>query len=705
VTFAGQPSSLPGESGKFVLVLVRAKTEGIEQCEGVVTAKLPKNTPRTLQDGRALAGTGVWMTFESATRLPLMPQRRGMLLIRKVEEAPPTTPVSRMIAMRTRAQLSLRATLDQSGMAEALVLAQREGLDRAVNDRFAATGLSHLLSISGTHVGLVAALLIGLAAFLRIGGSRGQAGATVGVIGYVVFLGAPAAAARSAIQVVLALGSRVLQRPSEPYTVLAAAALYLLAAYPLNLLDAGFQLSFAGVIGLIAYRRPVAGALPRWLPKWIRDGAAASIAASIATIPIAALHFGQVAPIGIPASIIAVPLVGFAIPAVALVMVLAGISMPVARFFAAGADVLLWLVDRVAEVAVSVPYGHAPLSWSSLMAMLLLMAAVVWAAAWDRERRAAVGELAVRATGVAGVGQDAGGRSAARAKRWRVASYAAAFVAVVAWTPQLQGLRPGGAVEVHAIDVGQGDAVAIRTPHGRWILVDAGPRSPTFDAGRARVAPYLLDHGVRQIDLLVLTHPHADHIGGADAVFDIIGVDAVIDPSSPAPMPLYVQTMESAERRGAQWYRAGTGRHVDLDGVRLEFLHPAGETLDPAGDLNDFSVVFQLRYGEFSAVFTGDAGAAIEAGIIDRYGGALRSGVLKVGHHGSATSTSQAFLDAVDPDVALISVGRDNRYRHPNPAVLARLLRHRVRVLRTDEQGSLVVRARPDGSFRLATVR
>ncbi|MEO5509732.1 MAG: ComEC/Rec2 family competence protein, partial [Longimicrobiales bacterium] len=380
VRFAGQPASLPGEDGGFTFVLSAATARGmpsapgVMQCVGLVRAKLPPGAARSLRDGRTLIGSGVWMSYESRTRLPVVPERRGMLIMRSVAAAPSSIPVSRSLRMRTHAQEVLRVTLKQSGLAEALVLAQREGVDREVNAQFAATGMSHLLSISGTHVGLVAALLLGFAAFLRVGGHMGRVGATIGVVAYVAFLGAPAAAARSAIQVILLLAGRMLQRPSDPYSVLAAAALWLIVTQPLNLLDAGFQLSFAGVIGLIAYRRRVAERLPRVMPTWLRDGIAASVAASGVTIPIAAMHFGQVAPIGVPASIIAVPLVGLALPAVALILLVATVSMPAAHFLGAGADVLLGLVAAVADVAMRTPGGHAPLSWSSLLALLIISA-------------------------------------------------------------------------------------------------------------------------------------------------------------------------------------------------------------------------------------------------------------------------------------------------------------------------------------------
>jgi competence protein ComEC len=699
VRFVAQPASLPGVEGGFALQLIDASASNgaVVGCSGIVRAKLPKNFAAARIGADAIAGSATWMTFPAATRLPLPPERRGMLLIQQVVRAPASTPTSRALAMRVRAQRTLRSSMRQSGLAEALVLAQREGVDRTVNDAFTSTGMSHLLSISGTHVGLVAALLLGLASFLRMSGQAGRVGATSGVLAYVAFLGAPAAAARSAIQVLLLLSGRMLQRPADPYSVLAAAALLLLVQQPLNLLDAGFQLSFAGVIGLIAYRRRIAQRLPRKLPAWLRDGLAASIAASGVTIPIAAIQFGTIAPIGIPASIIAVPLCGFALPAIVLVLVFGGVSMSVARFFGAGADILLDGMAWVARAAAAVPGGHAPLSPETLLFSLLIAAVAVLVFAWRRERVVARGARRERAV--------AGPSEVATRMRWRIASVVAAAIASVAWLPVGLSLHDTRTLAIHAIDVGQGDAIALRTPHGHWVLIDAGPRDRKFDAGKARVLPYLLEHGAHHLDAVVLTHPHADHIGGAATILATLGTTAVIDPATAVRESMYLQTMRSARVHSMRWLKSRDGHHMDIDGVRFDFLYPASDSLDGAGDANDLSVALRVGYGGFTAIFMGDAPTATEDRLIAEYGAGLASQVLKVGHHGSYTATGDGFLDAVHPSLALISVGRDNRYGHPNADVVARLFRHGVRVLRTDVHGAIVVKGRADGSFTVHTQR
>jgi competence protein ComEC len=354
---------------------------------------------------------------------------------------------------------------------------------------------------------------------------------------------------------------------------------------------------------------------------------------------------------------------------------------------------LLRALAYVASAAAAVPYGHARVSATTLLLWLLAGAAFLLL-----QRRA----TSVAATSGEEAESPAAVRSFRRRRYLRHGVLAASLYALLTWVP---AFTPAGALEVHAIDVGQGDAIAVRTPHGRWLLVDAGMRSDRWDAGRARVVPYLLNAGARRIDLLVLTHAHADHIGGALAVFEAFDVGTVVDPGAPARSAQFVETLAAAAAEPARWIWPRAGSELLIDGVRLTFLFPPTRALDAPPDPNDLSLAFRLGYGRFGALFMGDAPASVEAELVKDYGGRLAAQLLKAGHHGSATSTSALLLDAVDPDVAVLSVGRENRYGHPAPGVMARLLRHGTRVLRTDERGTIVIRGWRSGELTVATQR
>ncbi|HEX2187435.1 MAG TPA: ComEC/Rec2 family competence protein, partial [Longimicrobiaceae bacterium] len=364
----------------------------------------------------------------------------------------------------------------------------------------------------------------------------------------------------------------------------------------------------------------------------------------------------------------AIPLTSLALVGIGISALVEPLVPPLGRMFADGTGLALDLLDCVARLAVAVPGGHRavapPQGW-------------LWGAV------AVVVLLAL----------DAGAKLRATV-RWTVAAGAACAAFLL--LPPLAAGTHAGALELHFIDVGQGDAVAIRTPADRWVLVDAGPRDEGFDAGERRVLPFLRARGARRVEALVLTHPHADHVGGAPALLTAMEVGRVVDPGLPAPSPWYLETLRAAEARGVPWAAAQQGRTLTLDGVTLEFLWPRAGSLDGVADANKISAVIHLRYGGFSALLTGDAGDEEEAALLAARPG-LRATVLKAGHHGSRTSTSGALLDAVRPELVVVSAGRRNRYGHPAPETLRRLAARGIPVARTDREGTVGVRVAAGG--------
>jgi competence protein ComEC len=251
--------------------------------------------------------------------------------------------------------------------------------------------------------------------------------------------------------------------------------------------------------------------------------------------------------------------------------------------------------------------------------------------------------------------------------------------------------------------VGQGDAIALRSPAGRWLLVDAGVASDRYDAGARVVVPYLARRGVARLEGLIITHADADHMGGAASVIRALRPRWVADPAMAVPKAGYLALLRSTAAGGVPWVAARRGTELDVDGMVLEFLYPAGVVASE--DANDGSVVVRVVFGEFQALLTGDAPAAVELDLVRRYGRRLEADVLKLGHHGSATSTSPELLGASGARLGLVSAGRGNRYGHPHPSVLARAEAAGLAIARTDRHGSLVVRGTAAGRVIVKTER
>ena len=589
--------------------------------------------------------------------------------------------------VRGRAAEALERRLGaQAGVASALVLAEREGIPRELWEAFARSGTAHLLSISGFHVGVVAALLSALLA--ATSPRRRAAGVAVGVWSYVLLIGAPTSATRAAWMTTAFVLGRLRRAPSRALGALGLSMLMIALLRPSVVGGAGFQLTVAGTAGILIMSRWI---LRHWPAhpgrEKIAPAVAAGVGASVFTAPVLAYHFGQVPLLSLPSSILLTPLIAAAVPGVILTIILDMLHIPGAQVAGAGAEGLLHAVTAAAAKIGALP-GTTVLLTPREAALLTLGALLPMALPVVQWRR----------------------RPAVRA----AVSVLTACAAL--WGGQAAlALAGRGTLEIVAIDVGQGDAIALRTPQGRWLLVDAGPRGfGGSDAGLTRVVPYLHARGARRLEAVILTHPDEDHAGGLASVLGSVTTRAVIGPGVSIGQAGHMDGLAEARREGVPWRRAAAGDAWTLDGVHFRVLHlpapgPGGARGPdaPAPDApNDWSVVLHVRYGDFTALFMGDADERVES-LILRTDSAAATGVtvLKVGHHGSTTSSSAAFVAATRPGFALIPVGARNRYGHPAPEVLARLREAGARTFRTDLSGTIALATRSDGTVTVRTAR
>ncbi|BFH16802.1 MBL fold metallo-hydrolase [Paenibacillus melissococcoides] len=244
----------------------------------------------------------------------------------------------------------------------------------------------------------------------------------------------------------------------------------------------------------------------------------------------------------------------------------------------------------------------------------------------------------------------------------------------------VQPQQSAGTLQVYYLDVGQGDSTLIKTPKGQHILIDGGDNHKGQD-----VVEYLESLGITQLDVVIATHPDADHIGGLDTVIDAIPTKSVYAPKVSHTTNTYKDFLMSVKNRGLKIKAAKAGLEIPLEGVTAKFVAPVAEY---GKDLNAWSAVLHLTYGKTSFLFTGDAETRSEKDMLE-HPKKVRADVLKVGHHGSDTSTSQDFLDAVKPAYAVISAGVDNKYGHPKKTIVNRLKKAGVEIFRTDQQGTI----------------
>lgn len=598
-------------------------------------------------------------------------RRQGRAIVFRDGAVRALAPPSLLARWRTRAGHVIDTLYGrQAPLARALLIADERDIAQDVRQRFADSGIIHMLSVSGLHVAVLAEAMVLALMVARVSVRRAEIAAVVVVGAFVLFVGAPAPAVRSGAMFAALVLARRLQRPTSPWALLALGG-WLPLVEPGVVREIGYQLSVVGMAGLLAsglLARRLRPLTAPTLPARLGREVLATIIASAVTAPIVAWHFGRVSLAAPITNLAAAPLFALAQPALFLSMLLAPVE-PAARLVADGTGVLLAGIELVGRVGAALP-------------------------------GAAVDVMPSAVTALAAAAAAAGLIVACASPYWgRPAAAALLAVAGAVWWPLVRPERSW--IEVHMLDVGQGDAIAIRTPQWRWIVIDAGNAWRTGDDGQRVIVPYLRRRG-GDVALLVLTHPHADHVGGAATVVRRLRVGGILDPGYVLPGDAYHDVIARTRERGVPWRTARAGDTLHVDGVRLVVLSPDSSTAATATDANAASVVVAAEFRGVRILLTGDAEREVEDHLRRRWGASLRAEVLKVGHHGSSTSSSEEFLDLVRPRVALVSVGADNRYGHPGPDVLARLRARGVQVLRTDDDGTTIV-ATDGARIRVAT--
>jgi competence protein ComEC len=546
---------------------------------------------------------------------------------------------------------------------------ERGALPPDLRGEFQDTGTVHILVTAGLHLGVIAALAIG--AIALCGG--GRIGSSLGAIAivwlYAVFSGAHLPSIRAATMLSFGLLARATGRSALSWNALAAAAIVVAALRPDSVTSLSFALSFSCVGAILLFAEPFASALERFgLPEPAREALALTFATQAGTWPLTAFAFLVIAPYASLANAFVVPAVGVAMLIGLLELAATPIPLVAQALANVETSVLMWIVG-VVRFTASLPGAH-----------VVATPPPMWAIACY--------DLAL------------GGAAAllARRRRLSAAILVAAAIALCAWPP-----RPiSRDLVITAIDVGQADAILIRTPDGHAYLVDAGGRlergrslvtgSPAEAIGERIVVPFLVRQGIHHLDGVLLSHPHGDHAGGLPPVLRTLGADAFADSGQEYGGFAYRDALGVARDKHTPtiYPRAGSVWKTS-DGVTLTFLGPQEPFITGSrNDINNNSLVFMLQYKAFRMLFTGDAGSEAEQRILHA-GADLHADVLKVGHHGSAYSSTHAFIDAVHPKYAIISVGRNNLFGHPAPQTLETLKAAGAALYRTDENGAVTI--------------
>lgn len=555
-----------------------------------------------------------------------------------------------------------------AAVVSAILIGDRAGLDDDVERRLQEAGTYHVIAISGGNIAILAGLCIFVLRACRFG-PRGSAVLVIVMLtAYALVVEGGSSVGRATLMAAIYFAAQLSDHRTLPMNVAALTAAILFCVDPLQVVDAGFALTFGATLGILVGMSKLADALPA--SRWLRAPAVlliASACAEIALLPVSAFVFSRVTVAGLVVNFAAIPL------------------MTVVQIAGMAAVGLTWLSSDLARWAGWIAHGAV----EGLIGSAALVDLFPWLT-----RRLAPPSL------------------------WVIAIYYAALIAVVSAcfarlatiALVLTGLwiiaaptfaaRSAQPLRVTFLDVGQGDAAIVQFPDGRTLSIDAGglTATTTFDIGGRIISPAFWALGVRRLDYMSVTHGDLDHIGGAASLFRDFRPFEVWEG---VPVPPHAPTRELralADGAGTVWRTLQPADRVGFGDVDLVVHHPPHPEWERQRVRNDDSEVVEIRYGGVSFVFTGDISREVERTIAPSFARApIR--ILKVPHHGSATSSSQYFLDTLRPDIAVISAGRGNPFGHPVPNVLERYRNIGAAIYRTDQDGAVSVET--DG----ATVR
>lgn len=578
-------------------------------------------------------------------------------------------------AFKDRAQAVINRLIPepQSALLSGILLGNESGLDPALQEDFRRTGMTHIIAISGFNISILSGMLVGVAAPL-VGRRRAPWFALAGIAFYTIMVGADASVVRAAIMgSIYLIGARILGRPNFAYGSLFTAGILMTLWRPFSLWDVGFQLSFAATLGLMLYadrftrwtQRRLAQRLPAptvtWLMGPLSDAVMITLAAQLSTLPLMMYYFNQISLV----SLIANPLI---LPAQPGLMLTGGLATLVGLLSPIVAQPIAWIAwlflsysITLVRLLATLPFAAVPVQINLFVVALLylIIGGVTWLTFQPRPRRQMV----------------LNSMRPYASQQLLIGAAVLAAILVVAWGRS----QPDGHLHVVFFDVGQGDATFVQTPSGRQILINGGPSPTLLNAALGEMMPFW----DRQLDLVISTHPADGYAAGLPGVLQRYRVEELVTSGfSGDTFQAYQELLRESQAQQIPQRQVVAGEVIAVeDGVRLEVLHP----VSTAGDQ---TVALRLVYGNLSVMLAGAAGVEAEQNMATS-AQALPALVQQIGRQGGRNATSTGFLNAVQPQIAIISVGSDNRSGDPQPDVLRRLADMGASVLRTDELGSI----------------
>lgn len=571
---------------------------------------------------------------------------------------------------------------NEAGFLSTLIVGERSAVSDQVWDDFQKTGTSHLLSISGQHIGIVGIFFYTLILWIlkrserlmllfsvrRIAGIL----TLVPIFFYTLLAGSPAPAVRASLLAVFIALAPFVRREVDRVSALAGGALLITLLDPSALFSISFQLSFLAVSGLLVFGQDLRKEAPSFYRRFIITPLWLGLGAFLFTFPLVAYRFHQISFSGLITNLWAIPCVSFILILASMALLIHGLIPALSRFALAGVG---WLSHGFLDA----------LHISAILSSKFLLVFSVYPTELEFLGICAVVGLLVLIK--------------LKPHSWPYCLCGIGLIGLL-WTTSFLPLFRDKNLKIIFLDVGQGDSSLVVTPSGKALLIDAGgflipgQARPRFDVGAEVVVPFLKRYGLGKIDRVLLSHPHPDHYGGMTAVLESLPVGEFWWNGQTFPDDTFDQLQRTLSEKKIPQRVLRQGEAWDWEGIHLEVLYP--HEIDYHRNINDNSLVLRLGFGEASLLLTGDIEKKGEAALdLLSQVRSLKTTLVKIPHHASKTSSSVAFIDDVAPQIAVASLGEDNSFGFPHPGVLEKYERRGVRVFRTDQDGCVTLTVPP----------
>ncbi|CAN5429814.1 DNA internalization-related competence protein ComEC/Rec2 [soil metagenome] len=558
----------------------------------------------------------------------------------------------------------------EAPLAKALMIGYKEELTRDERLSFSRAGLSHIMAVSGMHVGFIIApfwLMIPWLWRWKWGKWSGLIIMTMLLFGYAGLTGFSASVSRASIMAWFLTYGKLFHKLRHSINLLAVAAIILLVIQPQQLFDVGFQLSFSAVLIILLILPEARKIIPQKHRHNWRGGLLTiiiiSVIVQLGLFPFLTTYFGEFSVAGPLANALVVPLLSLAVPAGLIITLLNDITFGLSELIAMPVGWVLMWIGSVADYFGNEFPGYIEYDQTTFLLFIVWLFAILSVAA-------------VRLPSI----------------RWKlmICLFASLNMLLI---ERIVKKTSGYDLTVTVLDVGQGDAIHVRTPSDKHFFVDTGRWTPMGNSGEQVLLPYIQHLGINKLDGIILSHPHADHIGGLTALMKSVPIDTIYHSSYPYDSQLYEQYNQLAEKKDIPIRDVAAGDIITLDPLIKIFVVGPEATGTPDRNPNNHSLSIRLQYGETSFLFTGDAEVNQERQLVDRYSDFLDVSFLKAGHHGSRTSSTGYFIETVKPDIAVASLSFRNRFNHPNNEAVTNLANAGAKKYFTSLSGALIFRS------------